>query len=200
MRDTCALSRVVSRDIHECLLWSGVMQLMPYAPDLLHTHLLAHTSDNEDASNSMKQLQDISRRKIEIIGRCESPASHHFARIFSTSSTTACMVSSSSSSSLPTGTSYSSASNSAHTSASTSAPTPAVPSITMNPRFTVVLGGTVRLEKFIALDNLIDLVRNYITLNFFDIISHHFTSHHITSHHITSHHITSHHIKSHHIT
>ena len=159
MRDTCAKNRVVSRDIHECLLWAGVMQLMPYATDLLQTHLLAHTSDNEDASNSMKQLQDISQRKIKNIGRCSSPASHHFARIFSTSSTTSCMVSSSSSSSLPTGNSYSSAS----TSTPTPVPTPAAPSFIMNPRFTVVLGGTVRLEKFIALDNLIDLVRNYIT-------------------------------------
>jgi hypothetical protein len=139
------------------------MQLMPYATDLLQTHLLAHTSDNEDASNSMKQLQDISQRKIDNIGRCESPASHHFARIFSTSSTTTCMVSSSSSSSLPTGNSYSSASTTAPASASTPVPTPATPTFIMNPRFTVVLGGAVRLEKFIALDNLIDLVRNYRT-------------------------------------
>jgi hypothetical protein len=140
------------------------MQLMPYATNLLQTHILAHTSDNEDASNSMKQLQDISHRKIENVGRCSSPASQHLARIFSTSSTTSCMISSSSSSSLPTGNSYSSAPTSAPTSTPTSnsTPTPATPSFIMNPRFTVVLGGTVRLEKFIALDNLIDLVRNSI--------------------------------------
>ena len=158
LRDTCAKNRVVSRDIYECLLWSGVMQLMPYATDLLQTHILAHTSDNEDASKSMKQLQDISQKTLENIGHCEFPASHHFARIFSTSSTSSCMVSSSSSSSLPIGNSYSSAPTSACTPTPTTTPMP--PSLIMNPRFTVVLGGTVRLEKFIALDNLIDLVRN----------------------------------------
>ena len=123
---------MVSSEIHECLLWAGVMQLMPCAANLLQTLVFAQIINNEDAPNCFEQLKDTSQRKTENSDCCQSPASHHFARIFSSSFAA---------------------------SSSTSTSTPPSAFFTMNPRFTVVLGGTVRLEKFIALDNLIDLVR-----------------------------------------
>lgn len=150
-RDKCAAKRVVSREIHECLLWAGVIQLMPCAANLLQTHVSAQINNTEDTPNCSEQLQDTNQRKIESSDYCQSPASHHFARIFSSTFT----ASSSTSASLSS--SHGNTNASSSTSSSTSTPTSA--SFTMNPRFTVVLGGTVRLEKFIALDNLIDLVR-----------------------------------------
>lgn len=166
-RDKCAAKRVVSRDIHECLLWAGVMQLMPCAANLLQTHVSAQIIDTEDASNCSEQLQDRSQRKIENSDCCESPASHHFARIFSSTFT-------------------------ASTATSSSTPTPTSASYTINPRFTVVLGGTVRLEKFVALDNLIDLVRHHD-------MSYHITTYHNMRYYITICHAISYNIVSHNV-
>ena len=171
-RDTTATQRVVTKEIRETMLWMGIIQLMPLSSIFLSeieelNRELQIISTSEEDNEEEKYEKALSFRN-EV-----SPAAYHFTRIFSPPSS---LLSSSQKSPLATS---SSPLNSTLTSGTASQPLSGTGSVTAPPplgvkipssfmllpvsipppRLTVVLGGRVRTDKFLALDNLIDLVR-----------------------------------------
>jgi hypothetical protein len=154
-RDVPASQRVVSKEIRQTMLWIGVMQLMPLGAELLRE---AEEAIQSDAIGDTVPTSDFDKEKRLRIPIEASPAAHHFARVFHSSH---CL-----SNTIP-------------------APVPLPPSLSLilpslliphpsalsptPPRFTVVLGGSVRMDKFHALDHLIDLVRHLCSYLFYPI-------------------------------
>lgn len=154
-RDIPASQRVVSKEIRQIMLWIGVMQLMPLAAELLREAEEALQSDviGDTVPTSQFEKEKRLKQPLEV-----SPAAYHFARLFQSSHCP--------SYTLP-------------------GPAPLLPSLSLilpslvlnnpstssaPPRFTVVLGGSVRMDKFHALDHLIDLVRRLSAFTFYFIL------------------------------
>ena len=157
--------RVVSKEIRESMIWIGIIQLINSAA-IFHKEIEDANTALLSLNSPISSLQMASEKEfkskvldgnegvieVEHIGLKEdegveleklknnikmdiSPAAFHFARLFSP----------------PLSTSLSPL-------ASTTVPI-LIPSPPSSLRFTVVLGGNVRTDKFRALDHLIDTVR-----------------------------------------
>ena len=120
------------------MLWVGTMQLMPLSAQLLNEFEDSRTASADSATNTTESQMSRNTPSPAL-----SVASTHFGRIFSPSVSTPAPVAQTAYPMLPFNPNTLSPRN-----------VPVVP-----PRFTVVLGGEIRADKFRALDRLIDMVR-----------------------------------------
>lgn len=173
-RDTSACNRVVTKEIRESMLWVAVIQTFNKREfffkeiDDLNSSLNSVNSSEKSFTSTLplsistrgdheEEEEDEFEIKRENLRNGVSSAAYHFSRIFSTPPLSQPLFQplpvSVSTVSLPLSRQF------------LSTPSPSIlPSFPPLPslRFTVVLGGSVRTDKFRALDYLINTVRMYM--------------------------------------